>query len=82
MIHDQIGILPVVSVREGDIVTEIVREIKSLPCCAMLVLGKSSNTLSDNVVLPKITQRIGSKIKVPVVIVPEVLEENLLQKMV
>lgn len=69
------------SVREGDITTEIIREIKSVPECVMLVFGKSRNSLSDNTVLPKIAQKIGSKINVPVTIVPENLSNEFLKKL-
>ena len=53
------GIIPKISVREGDIVTEITRELKFTPDCTMLIFGKSHNSLSDNTVLPKIAQKIG-----------------------
>lgn len=76
------GITPDVSIREGDIVTEIIREIKATPNCAMLVFGKSHNSLSDNTVLPKISQKIGNKINVPVAIVPENLSSDYLKKLV
>ena len=76
------GITPSISVREGDITTEIVREIKATPNCTMLVFGKSHNSLSDNTVLPKIAKHIGNKIKVPVTIVPENLSEEYLKKLI
>ncbi len=79
-INKESGITPVISIREGDIVTEIIREIKSIPNCAMLILGKSKNSLSDNTVLPKIAKKIGEKIRVPVMIVPENLNEEFLKK--
>ncbi len=76
------GIIPSVSIREGDIVTEIVREIKSAPSCTMLVFGKSNNSQSDNTVLPKIAKKIGNKINVPVTIVPENLSTEFLENLV
>lgn len=76
------GVAPCVSVREGDIVTEIIREIKSTANCTMLIFGKSHNSLSDNTVLPKISQKIGNKINVPVTIVPENLSNEFLEKLV
>ncbi|MBP7709532.1 MAG: universal stress protein [Rickettsiales bacterium] len=76
------GVTPSISVREGDIVTEIIREIKATPDCAMLVFGKSHNSLSDNTVLPKISQKIGNKINIPVTIVPENLSNEFLVKLV
>lgn len=72
---------PAVSIREGDIVTEIIREIKATPDCAMLIFGKSHNSLSDNTVLPKIAKKIGDKIRVPVMIVPENLSDELLKRL-
>lgn len=75
------GIMPSISIREGDIVTEIIRELKSAPECIMLILGKSNNSLSDNTVLPKVAKRIGNKIKVPVVIVPQSLDDDFLRKL-
>jgi len=75
------SITPTVSVREGDIVTEITRELKFTQDCAMLIFGKSHNSLSDNTVLPKIAQKIGKKIQVPVTIVPENLSDEFLQKL-
>jgi len=74
-------IVPVVSIREGDIATEIMREIKSTPNCMMLIFGKSQNSQSDNTVLPRIAQKIGTKIRIPILIVPENLDENLLKLM-
>jgi hypothetical protein len=47
----------------------------------MLIFGKSHNSLSDNTVLPKIAQKIGDKIRVPVMIVPENLSEELLKRL-
>lgn len=76
------GIIPSISIREGDIVREITHEIKSNPNCAMLILGKSDNALSDNTVLPRIAKKIGNKIHIPVLIVPENLDENYLKRIV
>lgn len=78
----EIEIMPVVSIREGDISTEILKEIKSMPSCMMLVFGKSHNSKSDNTVLPRIAQKIGTKIRIPIVIVPENLDEELCKLMV
>lgn len=72
--HKETTIMPSISIREGDIVAEIIREIKSTPNCAMLIFGKSHNSLSDNTVLPKIASKIGNKINVAVTIVPENLD--------
>ena len=76
---DEAGIIPAVSIREGDILTEITRELKAIANCALLVFGKSNNLQSDNTVLPKIVGRIGNKIKVPVTIVPESISEDLMK---
>jgi len=76
------GMSPRISVREGEIVTEITRELKTNPDCKMMVFGKSHNALSDNTVLPKIVGKIGHKINVPVTIVPENLSKEFLQQIV
>jgi K+-sensing histidine kinase KdpD len=76
------GIIPSISVREGDIATEIIREIKATASCAMLIFGKSNNAQSDNTVLPKIVQKIGNKISVPVTIVPQNLSSEFLANLV
>lgn len=76
------GIIPSISVREGDIVTEIIREIKVTASCAMLIFGKSNNAQSDNTVLPTIVQKIGNKISVPVTIVPQNLSNEFLENLV
>jgi len=81
-VQRDISLLPVVSIREGDIATEILKEIKSMPSCMMLVFGKSHNSKSDNTVLPRIAQKIGTKIRIPIVIVPENLDEELCKLMV
>ena len=62
---------PALSMREGDIASEIINQLKNSSNCQMVIFGKSNNSLSDNTVLPKIINRIGSKIKVPVIIIPE-----------
>lgn len=81
VIYQDTGVMPAISLREGEIMTEIVNEIKATPSCAMLVLGKSQNSLSDNSLLPKVAQKIGNKIKVPVTIVPENLGNEFLEKL-
>ncbi len=65
------NITPNVAIVEGDILEEIVKEVKATPDCAMLVLGKTSNQLSDNAVLPNVAKGIGKRIDVLVTIVPE-----------
>ncbi len=76
------GVTPNTSIREGDIVIEIIRELKLNSNCKMLIFGKSHNSLSDNTVLPKISSKIGSKINVPITIVPENLSNEFLQQLV
>jgi K+-sensing histidine kinase KdpD len=75
------GIIPSISICEGDIVTEIIREIKAVCNCTMLVFGKSHNSLSDNTILPKIMGKIGKQINIPVTIVPENLSDEFLKKL-
>lgn len=81
-VQKEVDIIPVVSIREGDIASEILKEIKSMPSCMMLFFSKSHNSKSDNTVLPKIAQKIGTKIRIPIVIVPENLDEGLCKLMV
>jgi len=81
-VHKETNIMPSVSIREGDIATEIINEIIATPNCTMLILGKSNNSLSDNVVLPKISNKIGNEIKVPIAIVPEDLSDKYLKELV
>ncbi len=76
------GITPAISIREGDITSEIISELKHTPDCKLIVFGKSYNSLSDNTVLPKIVAKIGSKINVPVTIVPENLSDEFLKSLV
>ncbi len=78
MVFKETGIVPIISIREGDISTEIVREVRSTNNCAMLILSKSQNALSDNGVLPKVIKKISDKITIPVLIIPENLDENFL----
>ena len=69
------NIVPTVSIREGDIVVEITKEVKAIDDCKMLIFGKSQKTQSDNIVLPKIVGRIGDKINASVFIIPENIGE-------
>jgi K+-sensing histidine kinase KdpD len=75
---DEFGLVPAIAIKEGDIFSEITRELKFVPSCKLLVFGKSISSQSDNTVLPKIIARIGNKIKVPVTIVPENISEELM----
>ena len=81
-IYKETQVMPSISVREGHITTEITKEIKATPNCAMLIFGKSQSSLSDNTVLPRIMRRIGSRINVPVTIVPENLSEEFLKRLI
>lgn len=80
-INDETGVISAVSIREGDIVTQIIKEIKSMPNCTNLLFGKSHSSLSDNTVLPRVIQKIGDKIRIPVTIIPENLDEGYLQSL-
>ena len=75
-------VVPTVSIREGDIVSEITREVKAIGDCKMLIFGKSQKSQSDNTVLPKIVGRIGDKINAPVFIIPENIGENDWQNLI
>lgn len=79
--YQETGIIPSISIREGDIVTEIIKEIKATNNCVMLVLGKSHNSFSDNTVLPKIAKEIGNKIKIPLTVIPENLGDEYLRNL-
>jgi K+-sensing histidine kinase KdpD len=68
-------IIPAISMREGEIVNEIINQLRTANNYQMIVFGKSNNLLSDNTVLPKIINKIGSKIRVPVIIIPENFEQ-------
>jgi len=70
------GVNPTISIREGDIVAEITKEFKMADNCKMLIFGKSQNSQSDNIVLPQIIDKIGKKINVPVLIIPEGISKN------
>lgn len=69
-------IVATVSIREGDIVSEITKEVKTIGDCKMIIFGKSQKSQSDNTVLPKIVGRIGDKINASVLIIPENIGEN------
>ncbi len=74
---------PVVTIREGDVTTEILRELKQIKNCAMLVIGKSSSSAqSDNSVLPKLVQKLGKKNHTPIIIVPENLDSSIMQEII
>jgi hypothetical protein len=81
-VYKETGVMPSISIREGEIVSEIIKEVKSTPSCTLLILGKSYNSASDNTVIPKLSKQIGNKIKVPITIVPENLSEEYLTKLV
>ena len=81
LVTEQTGTMPAVSIREGDIVAEIEKELKATNNCLMLVFGKS-HYHSGNDVLPKLSSHIGTKVNVPVVIVPDDLDEKYLEKLV
>ncbi len=75
--------VPAVEIREGDVGDEIIKEVRGNPNCVSLVLGKSQrSSQSDNTVLSKMAQRFSRKIKVPIMIVPENIDENIFKLMV
>lgn len=80
---DETKIMPFISVREGEIVKEIRRELEITPNCPMIIFGKSDNSRSDNTILPKIAQKIGNnKVKVPITIVPSNLPEEFYKNLI
>ncbi len=74
---------PIVVIREGDVMNEIMAEIRRNSNCVSLVLGKSrKSSESDNTVLSKMAQKMSRKIKIPITIVPENIEENIFELMI
>jgi K+-sensing histidine kinase KdpD len=80
--HSKTGIIPEISVREGDIVKEIKKELEMTYKCPMIVLGKTANALSDNLVIPKIIQKLGNKFSIPVMVVPANLSDDFLENLI
>jgi hypothetical protein len=79
--YKETGVIASISIKEGDIITAIIDEMKSTPNCVMLIFGKAQDSSSDNTILPKISKQIGSKINIPMVIVPQNLTNQYLQKL-
>jgi len=79
-IHAKIGIVPAISIRDGEVVTEIFSELKANKNCVMLVFEQSYKFQTDNT-LPKLSLQIGNKIKVPLVIVPDNLSDEFIEKL-
>lgn len=69
-------IIPIISIREGEVLKEIISEIQENTNCKKLLLSKSKNIKSDNSLLPKLINQIGDKIKIPVSIIPQSLSED------
>jgi nucleotide-binding universal stress UspA family protein len=80
-VNEETGIIPTISIREGDISSEIISQIEEDKNCSMVILGKSSKSESDNTVLPIISRKIGDKIKIPLVIVPQNMHEQHLKRL-
>lgn len=78
-IFTETGVMPAISIREGDIAREILMELRSINDCVMAMFSKSSDSLSDDTLLPKILKKIGLKIKVPILIIPKNIDEELLK---
>ncbi|MFT6105926.1 MAG: nucleotide-binding universal stress UspA family protein [Rickettsiales bacterium] len=73
-VFSETGIIPVISIREGEVSREVLKEVKENPNYAMMVFGKSGKQVEN--VLAKLSSQIGSKIKFPVLIVPDNLEDK------
>ena len=69
-------IIPIISIREGEILKEIIAEIQENKNCKKLLLSKSRNIKSDNSLLPRLVNQIGNKIKIPISIIPECLTDD------
>lgn len=72
------NIMPTMSVREGEIVEEITKEVAIFNDCKLLIFGKSEKSQSDNVVLPKIVGRVGNKILAPIMVIPYNIAEDFM----
>ncbi len=67
------GIMPIVMVREGLIEDEIIAVVEEDPTIKMLVTGVSSESSKKSKIIPPIVSAIGSKLKIPMLIVPGTL---------
>jgi nucleotide-binding universal stress UspA family protein len=64
------GNMPVIMLREGLIEDEIVSVIKEDPTIHILVVGSAADGGPKSKVLPPLVSKVGSKLMVPVLIVP------------
>jgi len=80
-IYKETNLTPIVSISEGDVASEIIKEVKQNANFIMVILGKSHSSASDNNVLPKMAQKIGTKIRIPIMIVPENMTPDLFKLM-
>ncbi len=82
-LFDKSSDFPSVNIREGEAANEIIKEVRSNKNIVSLVLGKSqSKAQSDSNVLSKMANKISKRINVPIMIVPENIEENIFKLMI
>ena len=69
-------------IKEGNICDEIVREVQENGCVASIVMGKSKESKSDNILIPSIAAKMGSEINIPLVIIPGEIDDGELKGLV
>lgn len=64
------GIIPMVEVREGLIEDEIIATVEKDPSIKMLITGTSQEGSKKSKIIPVLVSAIGSKLPIPMLIVP------------
>ena len=76
---DWSGIMPIVMVREGFIEDEIMAVIKEDRTIKMLITGVSSENSKKSKIVPPLVSALGSKLMIPMLIVPGTLTEQQME---
>lgn len=81
-VHQQTGMIPSVTIREGKVGEEILAAIQEDDSFKMLILGSAAESTQRHALLPWLASHLGKKILIPLLIVPNNLTEEQMRELV
>lgn len=81
-VNNYANIRPIINIREGNIVEEIISTIEEDSSIGILVIGTSYDSPTRDTMIPALVSQLGDRLMIPMLIIPGTLTEQQMQELI
>jgi nucleotide-binding universal stress UspA family protein len=80
-VNNYANVRPVLTIREGNLVEEIIATIEEESSIGILVIGTSYDSPTRDKMIPALVSQLGDRLMIPLLIIPGTLTEQQMQEL-